>query len=47
VIETYAKRLEEVAELDIFKYLQQQDYDLVNWAGLSLIFRKNNIAFDQ
>jgi Methyltransferase FkbM domain len=43
VIESYAKRLAEVLTLDIYKFLQQQDYDLVNWAGLSLIFKKNKL----
>jgi Methyltransferase FkbM domain len=40
VIESYANRLAEVVTLDLYKFLQQQDYDLVNWAGLSLIFKK-------
>ncbi|MFK7810178.1 MAG: FkbM family methyltransferase [Saprospiraceae bacterium] len=44
VIETYAKRLAVVVELDIYKFLQQYNYDLVNWTGLSLIFQRNDVV---
>lgn len=40
VIETFARKLDDVLELDITKFLSANNYNLVNWVGLSLVFRK-------
>ena len=45
VFETNAGELKNVLKSDVYKYLTALDYDLVNWIGLSLIFRKNDVQF--
>jgi len=47
IIETYHDKLEQVLQSNIFNYLKERNYNLVNWVGLSLIFKKNDLVFDK
>lgn len=40
VVEAFAYKLDEVMDLEITKFLTANNYNLVNWVGLSLMFRK-------
>ena len=41
-IETYTNLLEEVVQTELYTYLAQHGYSLVNWVGLTLIFKRND-----
>jgi len=40
VVESYAKEVDGVTKLPIYQFLRQKNYILINWIGLSLIFKR-------
>ena len=45
VVETFAKDMKMILDLPIFRYLEEKNYTLINWVGLSLFFKKKDLIF--
>lgn len=45
VMETNVGKLNNLLQSELYNFLKGYDYDLINWTGLSLIFRKNGVVF--
>lgn len=43
VVESYAETIEGVTILPIYQFLEQKNYELINWVGLSLIFKRKDL----
>ena len=42
VVESTSETLAKAENEETYKYLKSKDYDLINWVGISLVFKKNN-----
>ena len=47
LVESYAEEIEKVITLPIYQFLHEKNYELINWVGLSLFFRKKEIEIER
>jgi len=43
VVESYVTEMEDIKNLPIYQFLEQKNYVLINWVGLSLFFKRKEL----